>query len=629
MTQGNAPKTHGLFNVGRDHCERTLPERSIFRLLYKHGDALFADEFFDDLYSWRGRASVPPRIVASVMVLQRLEGLSDREAVERLAFDLRWKLLHASCVQPFGFSRLSAIPGSEFACGGLDADYPSFVHTVLVNMRARLRRSEAPTRIFEAVLGIAKEAGLVGTRRVLDSTPLYDAVATQDTVTLVRSGIRGVLRSCDEQTEPRVRAVLKRDDSYATPGKPVCDWDDADAREVLVDELARDGYAVLTLFDGEELAEDLGQAVRLLATLLGQDLEEGEDGSFRIAKGTSRDRVVSTVDPESRHGRKTASRKYEGYKGHVAIDPDSEIVTATTVTPANVGDGDVVEELIDDLLEDSEDAPSTGASAPSETRPRDSEPPGTAPDSERIIDDEKWPEAPALLMNLVSAAIKWGVGLLPDWFGRGSPEAATPEQAPVALPAPPHEPTRPVVFGDASYGGADVLRKLDEAGIDVYTKVQQMGSRGGVYPQSAFEIDIEGETVTCPAGQTAPLWLSNDGSRRAKFAKRCSGCGLREACTKSKAGRTINVHAEFERLSVHRQAQREPQWQAQYKATRPKVERKLAHMMRRRHGGRRVRVRGRIRVGHDFALLAAAVNLARLATLGATMDNDRWVLQPT
>ena len=301
MTQGNAPKTHGLFNVGRDHCERTLPERSIFRLLYKHGDALFADEFFDDLYSWRGRASVPPRIVASVMVLQRLEGLSDREAVERLAFDLRWK----------------------FACGGLDADYPSFVHTVLVNMRARLRRSEAPTRIFEAVLGIAKEAGLVGTRRVLDSTPLYDAVATQDTVTLVRSGIRGVLRSCDEQTEPRVRAVLKRDDSYATPGKPVCDWDDADAREVLVDELAREGYAVLTLFDGEELAEDLGQAVRLLATLLGQDLEEGEDGSFGIAKGTSRDRVVSTVDPQSLGT--VAKQRHESTKATRATSPSIRI----------------------------------------------------------------------------------------------------------------------------------------------------------------------------------------------------------------------------------------------------------------------------------------------------------------
>ena len=116
-----------------------------------------------------GRRSVPPMIVAVVMVLQRLEGCSDREAVERFAYDLRWK----------------------YAAGGLDFDYPSFVHTVLVDMRARLAASGRPDRVFEVTLAAAKEAGLVGRRRVLDSTALYDAVATMDTVTLIRSAIRG------------------------------------------------------------------------------------------------------------------------------------------------------------------------------------------------------------------------------------------------------------------------------------------------------------------------------------------------------------------------------------------------------------------------------------------------------
>ena len=118
---------------------------------------------------------MPPRIVATVMTLQRLEGLSDREAVERFSFDLRWK----------------------YACGGLDYEYVGFVHTVLVDMRARLRRSKHPDRIFESVLAVAKSAGLVGRKRVLDSTALYDAVATQDTVTLVRSAIRALLRTAD------------------------------------------------------------------------------------------------------------------------------------------------------------------------------------------------------------------------------------------------------------------------------------------------------------------------------------------------------------------------------------------------------------------------------------------------
>src|SRR5271166_1150204 len=180
-------------------------------------------DLFDDV----GRRSVPPRIVATVMVLQRIEGASDREAVDRFAFDLRWKY-----------------------ATGVDLDYPAFVHTVLVDMRARLRESERPHRIFEAALEMAKGAGLVGRKRVLDSTALYDAVATQDTVTMIRSAIRGVLKLADEA---ELRAALKRQDDYTDAGKPTCDWDDATARDALVDALARDGYALLARLDGRTL----------------------------------------------------------------------------------------------------------------------------------------------------------------------------------------------------------------------------------------------------------------------------------------------------------------------------------------------------------------------------------------
>jgi hypothetical protein len=119
-------------------------------------------------------------------------------------------------------------------------------------------------------------------------------VATQDTVTLIRSSIRGVLRASDAQTAQRVREVLKRDDAYDTPGKPACDWDVAEAREQLIDTLAKDGFAVLSLFDGEELDAKLDEAVRLLATILGQDLEEDDDGTFRIMRGTAPDRPMLT-----------------------------------------------------------------------------------------------------------------------------------------------------------------------------------------------------------------------------------------------------------------------------------------------------------------------------------------------
>jgi hypothetical protein len=221
MSLGRTPAHRDLFRSSAELCEDKLGDKSLYRLLAHDGDSLFADETFADLFQDVGRRCVPPRVVATVLVLQRHEGLSDREAVDRFTFDVRWK----------------------YAAGSLSLDYPSFVHTVLVDMRERLRASERPNRIFEAVVDMAKKAGLVGRKRVLDSTALYDAVATQDTVTLMRSAIRDVLRAAAPALAAELRSALKRDDDYANAGKPACDWEDDTAREQLVDALARDGYA--------------------------------------------------------------------------------------------------------------------------------------------------------------------------------------------------------------------------------------------------------------------------------------------------------------------------------------------------------------------------------------------------
>ena len=140
--------------------------------------------------------------------------------------------------------------------------------------------------------------------------------------------------------------VLARDDDYRGAGKPVCDWEDRQAREELVDALARDARAVLAALDGRELVGALEQAGELLATVVGQDLEGGVDGRFRIARKVAKDRVISTVDKDARHGHKTAARGFDGYKGHVAIDPDSEVILATSVTAGNVGDAAAVGDLL-------------------------------------------------------------------------------------------------------------------------------------------------------------------------------------------------------------------------------------------------------------------------------------------
>jgi hypothetical protein len=136
-----------------------------------------------------------------------------------------------------------------------------------------------------------------------------------DTVTLIRSGIRGVFKAAGADLGAQMRSVIGRDDDYAAAGKPVCDYDDPVARKVLVDALAKDAMGLLKVLDGRELDGPLTQAGKLLATLVGQDLDEGTDGVFRVARRVAKDRVISTVDPQARHGHKTAAHGFDGLKG--------------------------------------------------------------------------------------------------------------------------------------------------------------------------------------------------------------------------------------------------------------------------------------------------------------------------
>ena len=520
-----APIHEDLFRSSRAFCESRLSETSVFRLLARECHRLFPDEAFSDLFQDVGRRSIPPRIVAVVMALQRMEGLSDREAVEHFTFDLRWK----------------------YAAGCLDMEYPGFAHTVLVEMRERLRKSKKPNRIFEVVLEVAKAAGMVGRKRILDSTALYDAVATQDTVTLIRSAIRGLLRVASESLATELRAVLKRDDDYGSLSKPSCDWDDKAAREELIDALAKDAYALLVLLDDRKLETEVTTAAGLLATVLGQDLEQTEDGRFRIARRVAPDRVISTVDPEARHGHKTAARGFDGYKGHISVDPDSELIVATSVTPGNAADGAESKTLLKEA--------------------------------------EKQPAAVA-------------------------PEKAEP--APVPLE----------VYGDASYGTAENLEHLETIDAEPNVKVQAPPSREGVFSKEDFSIDLGAGTVCCPAGRVATVRPAADGGGMATFGESCKSCPFRNQCTDSPNGRSVRIHPKERTLARHRQRQKDPAWQAKYRATRPKVERKFGHLMRHRHGGRRARMRGRLRIEHDFALLAAAINLRRLAKLGVSFDRE-------
>ncbi len=268
--------------------------------------------------------------MASVLVLQALHGLSDREAAEAVTFDLRWK---AAC--------------------GLPVTAPAFHPTTLTYWRARLARSERPNRVFEAVRELVAQTGALRgkTRRALDSTVLDDAVATQDTVTQLIAAVRRVARTLPDGQRLVAAAATRSGHDYSRPGKPEIAWDDPVAREQLIDGLVRDAHAVLAAVHAAEDAGELvlqgpaADAVGLLALVAGQDVELVADpdnpdgpGRWRIAQRVAPDRVISTVDPESRHAHKTTSRRQDGFKAHVVVEPDTGIVTACAVTKAS-GEG--------------------------------------------------------------------------------------------------------------------------------------------------------------------------------------------------------------------------------------------------------------------------------------------------
>jgi IS5 family transposase len=331
-----------------------LPAGSVFGFLAEHRRELFPDELFADLFgSGRGRPSVPADVVATVLVLQALHGLSDREAAEAVTFDLRWK---AAC--------------------GLPVTAAAFHPTVLTYWRRRLAASDRPQRIFDAVRDVVAATGALAgkSRRALDSTVLDDAVATQDTVTQLIASIRRVARTVPGGAELVTAAATVSGHDYRQTGKPQIAWDDTAAREALVDGLVGDANAVLAAIAARgDLPEGAAaDAVGLLALVAGQDVEHvpdpndpGAPGRWQIASRVAKDRVISTVDPDARHAHKTVSRRRDGFKAHVVVEPDSGLITGCALTKASgEGSGDAAAGLAllaaDPTIEQVTPAPGAG-----------------------------------------------------------------------------------------------------------------------------------------------------------------------------------------------------------------------------------------------------------------------------
>jgi Transposase domain (DUF772) len=232
-------------------CGHLLGGGSVHGFSAEHRRRLFPDEIFADLFgSGRGRPLVPADVVATVMVLQALEGRSDREACRALQTDIAWK-----------------------AAAGLALTDAAFHPTVLTLWRNKLRASDDPDRIFNAVRAVIAQTGVIAGRhrRVLDSTVLDDAVARQDTVTMLATQIRRVRRLVPALVE----RVWVREHNLE-PGRPPCDWDDPADVDRLVCELVDDANELVWAAEELELNKAQTDAVALLALVAGQDVEPGD-----------------------------------------------------------------------------------------------------------------------------------------------------------------------------------------------------------------------------------------------------------------------------------------------------------------------------------------------------------------
>ncbi len=295
-----------------------VPAGSMFAFLAEHRAQVFPDADYADLFAppGRGRPSLPATQMAAVLALQALHDYSDRETAEAVKFDVRWK---------------TAI--------GASLDDPGFDPSSLVYWRNRIAKSERPHRVNDAVKMVVEQTGILKgrRRRAVDSTILDDAVATQDTVTQLVSAIRRVAREVPGAAE-QIAAVCTGHD-YSRPGKPAIDWGDPAAKDALVSALVNDANALVAAFKDAELDEAAASALALLALVAGQDVEpaegsDGTDGRWRIARQVAEDRVISTVDPDARHTRKSGEARRDGYRAHVAADPETGIITDEKLTGA-------------------------------------------------------------------------------------------------------------------------------------------------------------------------------------------------------------------------------------------------------------------------------------------------------
>jgi len=519
-----ADTAYGAF-VGRD---------SFYGWLASQRGELFRDEAFAGLYVLNnGRPSVPPSLLAVALVLQTYEGVSDEEAKQRADYDLRWKVAL-----------------------GVELDARPFAKSTLQEFRAQLIVHEEQAAIFQQSLELAKRRGKFRTKSgekrklkvALDTSNILGRGAVKDTYNLLGDGIVKLARVLAKLAGQALEAWAEEQGygryvgQTSLKGTAEIDWSDATERRRFLGEIVADADRLLEqtravrsdLEAGSAAESALVEAAGLLSRVLQQDVERRSDGPA-IKEGVAKDRLVSVHDPEMRHGRKSASKRFDGHKAAIVVDTDEPLITAVAVLAGNAPDAEGALELIEQT------------------------------------------------------------------------EANTGCEVEVSM-------------GDCAYGSGETRQAFAEAGRTIVAKVPSSTNQG-YFPKTAFVLDLEAGSATCPAGQTTQDFTpAPTGGGQFRFAVAvCAACPLRAQCVLGVGGRTVQLHPQERLLQDARAFQTSPAF-AEYRRRRQTVEHRIARLVQL--GLRQARYVGTAKTRFQVLMAAAVANLTYLAMTGQPSGLD-------
>jgi len=347
MSRHRKPEQRSFNDIELGLTSLPIKPKSFKRKFREVCDRLIPDSVFDKLYSDYGRPARSPSMLTRLLLLQLRDGTSDERIVEDLYYDMRVRHM---C--DFGFDAKPVHP-TNLVYHRLRLLYGTIYRDNIAELRSNgFSEKDSPLQdVFDAVKGAAVELGLVDSEsaQVIDSTAILGRAAVMDSYALIFTGIRATLKqyesACGDQTKELVKK-LRRREYLEDVSKPKIDWESDSARAELLNDLVSDAVSVLgagLTFEDKELQSLLEQ----LARLVGQDVDVSEDGTGVLKMGVSPDRQISTVDTEMRHGRKSKSRKFDGYKGTLTADPTSGVITAVHIMGANEHDSAAVVPVIE------------------------------------------------------------------------------------------------------------------------------------------------------------------------------------------------------------------------------------------------------------------------------------------